>query len=43
MKTPCHTCEHTITFWSDVSYDTDNRTFCSLKCVYKYRGRRKLA
>lgn len=39
----CHLCETTLDVWTDVTYDTDNRRFCSLLCVYRYRGRRKLA
>ncbi len=43
MTTTCHTCETRITFWTDVTYTTDGRTFCSLRCVYRYRGKAKIA
>jgi hypothetical protein len=38
----CRTCHKSLDERRDVRYDTDNRTFCSLICVYRYRGKVKI-
>lgn len=41
--TACYQCEKRLSAWTDVTYTTDDRTFCSLLCVYRHRGKRKIA
>lgn len=39
----CHICAARLEPWTDVRYDTDRQTFCSLDCIWKYRGKKRQA
>lgn len=38
----CATCQRPLNERKDTRYDTDSHLFCSLLCVYRHRGKRKI-
>ena len=38
----CYQCKRAINVRAEAWHDYDGRSLCSLLCVYRYRGNRKL-